>query len=88
MVRRSIQHILRNATVVDDSIRFVSQKSKEKQNSSSVREDGKQFTKPDYYDQRVKTKIPKATNSATFLFPNLAFINYYLEITKISYIMC
>jgi Trp operon repressor len=36
--------LLTNATVVDDGIRFVSYKSNEKLNSSSVREDGKQFS--------------------------------------------
>ena len=42
--------LLTNATVVDDGIRFVSYKSNEKLNSSSVREDGKQFSKPDYHE--------------------------------------
>jgi Trp operon repressor len=37
-------NLLTNATVVDDGIRFVSYKSNEKLNSSSVREDGKQFS--------------------------------------------
>jgi len=32
------------------TLKFVSQKSKEKQNSSGVRKDGKQFSKPDYYE--------------------------------------
>jgi predicted transcriptional regulator len=46
--------LLTNATVVDDAIRFVSQKSKEKQTSPSgnISEDDKESNEPDYDEDR------------------------------------
>jgi hypothetical protein len=44
--------LLTNATVVDDAIRFVSQKSKEKIKSSCSSEDGKESYEPDYDEDR------------------------------------
>jgi hypothetical protein len=46
--------LLTNATVVDDAIRFVSQKSKDKEKLKSVIEDDKEESNKSDYD---KTKI-------------------------------
>jgi hypothetical protein len=43
--------LLTSTTVVDDAIRFVSQKSKDKENIKSVIEDGKEETKEPVYDE-------------------------------------
>jgi hypothetical protein len=53
--------LLTNATVVDDAIRFVSQKSKENLKSSSLCEDDKNETKEhDYEDDQLEEKQEKS----------------------------
>jgi hypothetical protein len=44
--------LLTNATVVDDAIRFVSQKSKEWLKSDSNNEDNKESNEPDYDEDK------------------------------------
>jgi len=44
--------LLTNATVVDDAIRFVSDKSKDRLTSSSSNEDDKESKEPDYDDDK------------------------------------
>ena len=44
--------LLTNATVVDDAIRFVSQKSKEWPKSDSNNEDNKESNEPDYDEDK------------------------------------
>jgi hypothetical protein len=60
--------LLTNATVVDDAIRFVSQKSKEKLKSSSLPAYDKESKQPNYYedeDQREEEKQEEETEEMT-----------------------
>ena len=60
--------LLTNATVVDDAIRFISQKSKEKLKSSHYNEGDKESNGPDYdEDQEEETgEINEATINQVF----------------------
>ncbi len=59
--------LLTNATVVDDAIRFVSQKSKEKVKSSlsNSNEDSKELNEPDYDEDEDQLEEEELTTEMT-----------------------
>jgi hypothetical protein len=56
--------LLTNATVVDDAIRFVSQKSKEKIKSVSGKDGREKLTEPDY-DHHLEEEQGEETDEIT-----------------------
>ena len=74
--------LLTNATVVDDAIRFVSQKSKEKLKSSTSNEDHKESKEPDYDEDEAQLEEEQEeetgqinNNKSSFLGPSIAISN-------------
>jgi hypothetical protein len=64
--------LLTNATVVDEAIRFVSQRSKEKLKSSISNEDDKESKEPDY-DEREDQQENETGKVITISTTNQAF---------------
>jgi hypothetical protein len=57
--------LLTNATVVDDAIRFVSQKSKEKLLSNSNEHDKEESNEPDYDEDEDEDQLEKEQEEET-----------------------
>lgn len=55
--------LLTNATVVDDSNMFVSQKSKENKSYSNSNEDDEESDEPDYDEHNSRYNVKKKTRS-------------------------